>query len=217
VPHLSVSIDVLLSIVSVGVLIYLIHHLSVSIQADQVVARVGKELDNGIDSLFPGNLGNPGSEAYKAPSEATLPGARARGPSCGCRRRRLSPADRCRYLMTLACEEDLLLRLERRPGHDLIKGRAMVMVWPGHRVTTSLVDRMNAAFVIGNQRAPAQDIEFPIHQLVEIALRALSPGINDPFSAIACVWIGWDRPCTAWTDATCHDPNDSTLVGGCGW
>jgi len=90
-------------------------------------------------------------------------------------------------LMDLACEEDLQLRLERRPGHYLVKGRAMVMVWPGDRVTEGLVDRMNGAFVLGDRRTAVQDIEFSFHQLVEIALRALSPGINDPFTAIACV------------------------------
>jgi uncharacterized membrane protein len=63
----------------------------------------------------------------------------------------------------------------------------MVMVWPGDRVTQSLVGRINAAFVFGNQRTAAQDIEFSVHQLVEIAVRALSPGVNDPFTAVACV------------------------------
>jgi uncharacterized membrane protein len=62
-----VSIGVLLAIVSVGVLIYCIHHISVSIQADQVVAEVGRELDDGIDRLFPGDLGKSASEASKAP------------------------------------------------------------------------------------------------------------------------------------------------------
>lgn len=90
-------------------------------------------------------------------------------------------------MMDLACQKDLLLRLERRPGHYLVKGRAMVMVWPGDRVTETLVGKLNAAFVFGNRRTAAQDIELTFHQLVEIAVRALSPGINDPFTAIACV------------------------------
>ena len=89
--------------------------------------------------------------------------------------------------MGLASEEDLLLRLERRPGHYVDEGGALMMVWPGHRVTEALVGKMNDAFVLGNQRTAAQDIEFSFQQLVEIAVRALSPGINDPFTAIACV------------------------------
>lgn len=61
------------------------------------------------------------------------------------------------------------------------------MVRPGGRVTEAMADRMNAAFVLGSQRMAAQDFEFSFDQLVEIAVRALSPGINDPFMAIACV------------------------------
>lgn len=188
VPHLSVSIGVLLAMVSIGVLIYFIHHVSVSIQADEVVARVGRELDNGIGRLFPGQLGKSGSEASKAPREADLPVAFAREA-------RPVGADEDGYLqlidadalMALAKEEDLLLRLERRPGHYLVKGQTMIMVWPAERVTEALVGQLNDAFVLGNQRTATQDVEFSVLQLVEIAVRALSPGINDPFTAIACV------------------------------
>jgi len=188
VPHLSVSIGLLLAMVSIGVLIYFIHHVSVSIQADEVVARVGRELENGIDRLFPGHLGKPGSKVSQAPSDADLPATFAReARAVGALKDgylQLIDAD---ALMALAAEEDLLLRLERRPGHYLVKGRAMVIVWPGDRVTETLVDKLNAAFVLGNQRTAAQDVEFSFQQLVEIAVRALSPGINDPFTAIACV------------------------------
>jgi uncharacterized membrane protein len=134
VPHLSVSIGVLLAVVSIGVLIYFIHHISVSIQADQVVARVGRELVDGIDRLFPGHLGKPESEASNAPGEAELPEAFSREarPVGALEDGSLQFID-SDVLMALASQEDLLLRLERRPGHYLIKGRAMVMVWPGDR------------------------------------------------------------------------------------
>ncbi|MEP7187560.1 MAG: DUF2254 family protein, partial [Roseiflexaceae bacterium] len=52
-------------------------------------------------------------------------------------------------------------------------------------------DRINSAFVLGRQRTLVQDIEFGINELVEVALRALSPAINDPFTAITCIdWLG---------------------------
>lgn len=188
VPHLSVSIGVLLAIVSVGVLIYFIHHISVSIQADQVVARVCRELEDGIDRLFPDHLGMPGSEASEAPIHADLPAEFVRDahPVASLEDGYLQLID-ADILMDLACEENMLMRLERRPGHYLVKGQAMVLVWPGHRVNEKMVERINAAFVFGDQRSAAQDVEFSFHQLVEIAVRALSPGINDPFTAIACV------------------------------
>ncbi len=194
VPHLSVTVGVLLAVVSVGVLIYFIHHISVSIQADQVVARIGEELHDGIDTLFPGEIAKPGSEVSSIPIEAGMPSeadlptgfAREACPLGATDDGYLQFVD-TDVLMALACEEDLVLRLERRPGHYLAKGQMMLRVWPGARVSESLTDKMNAAFVLGRQRSPAQDIEFSFHQLVEIALRALSPGINDPFTAIACV------------------------------
>lgn len=187
VPHLSVTIGMLLAIISVGVLIYFIHHISVSIQADQVVARVGRELDDAIDRLYPGDIGKPASKVM-ASGEADLPEAFVRNAkpvgSTEDGYLQLIDAD---TLINLACKEDLLLRLERRPGHYIIKGQTMVMVWPGHRVTETLVEKINAAFVLGDQRTAAQDVELSFHQLVEITVRALSPGINDPFTAIACV------------------------------
>lgn len=188
VPHLSVSIGVLLAMVSIGVLIYFIHHVSVSIQADVVVARVGRELEEGIGRLFPGHLGQPGPDASIAPRDAGLPAAFERearpvgAPEDGYLQ--LIDAD---ALMTLASEEDLLLRLERRPGHYLVQGQTMVMVWPAERVTQALVEQLNDAFVFGMQRTATQDVEYSFCQLVEIAVRALSPGINDPFTAVACV------------------------------
>jgi uncharacterized membrane protein len=191
VPHISVSIGVLLAVVSVGVLIYFIHHISVSIQADQVVARVGKELDDVIDKLFSGGRGKPastGSDAPITPREAALPAGFSRESrpvvAQGDGYLQMITID---TLMELACEEDLLLRLECRPGHYLVKGQAMVMIWPGDCVTEALVEEINAAFVLGNQRTATQDVEYPCRQLVEIAVRALSPGIHDPFTAITCV------------------------------
>lgn len=188
VPQLSVSIGVLLAMLSIGVLIYFIHHVSVSIQADVVVARVGRELEDGIGRLFPGQLGKAGSEPADAPGEAALPAAfeRQARPVGALEDGYLQLID-ADALMVLASREDLLLRLERRPGHYLVQGQAMVMVWPGDRVTEALVGQLNEAFVLGNQRTATQDVEFSFHQLVEIAVRALSPGVNDPFTAIACV------------------------------
>lgn len=90
-------------------------------------------------------------------------------------------------LLALAVEEDLVLRVERRPGHFVVKGSALALAWPRNRAHDRTQARINAAFVVGNQRTPAQDVEFAVNQLVEIAVRALSPGVNDPFTAVACV------------------------------
>jgi uncharacterized membrane protein len=188
VPHLSVNLGVLFAVASVGVLIYFIHHVSVTIQANEIVARVATELIEGIDRLFPEDIGRG---APRIPTEPPDEGfldtfAREARPvgSAGDGYLQFVDGD---ALMALAIQEDVVIRLERRPGHYVVAARPLAFVWPGNRVTDQLVDRVNSAFALGNQRTPGQDIEFGVNQLVEIAIRALSPGVNDPFTAITCV------------------------------
>jgi uncharacterized membrane protein len=182
VPHLSVALGVLLAIASLGVLVYFIHHVAVSIQADNVVARVGAELAAGIDRLFPEAIGK------SSHGRTDLPEAFVRD-SCP-----ISAAEDGYVqlidgdaLLALAAEEDLIVRVERRPGHFVVKDSPLALVWPSTRVHDRTRAQINAAFVLGTQRTPVQDVEFAVSQLVEIAVRALSPGVNDPFTAVACV------------------------------
>jgi uncharacterized membrane protein len=185
VPHLSVTTGVLLALVSIGVLIVFIHHVSVSIQADEVVARVGKELIADIDRLFPDELE---SRPPPADTALTLPegfenNARAVGADGDGYLQRVD----ANVLLDLAVKNDLVLRVARLPGRYVVCGQALLMAWPGRRISDEIHRDLIKAFVLGNQRTSAQDIQFPIQQLVEIAVRALSPGVDDPFTAIACV------------------------------
>jgi len=188
VPHLSVNIGVLFALVSVGVLIYFIHHVAMSMQAGQVVARVGQDLADEIDRLFPEPIGDGQSWSRIDSVETSLPEAfdREARPVLAGDDGYLQHIE-VDTLMALATQADVLLRLDRRPGQYVVSGRSLVTVWPGECVTDEFAAQVNAAFALGNQRTSAQDVEYAIHQLVEIAVRALSPGINDPFTAVACV------------------------------
>jgi uncharacterized membrane protein len=188
VPHLSVTLGVLLAVVSVGVLIYFIHHVSVSIQANEIVARVGTELIEEMERLFPESIGRGAPRIPAEPPDAGFLDAFSREA-------RPIESDGDGYLqlvdgealMALAMQEDVVIRVERRPGHFVVATRPLALVWPGNRVTAQLKERINSAFALGKQRTSGQDIEFAVSQLVEIAIRALSPGVNDPFTAITCV------------------------------
>ncbi len=188
VPHLSVTIGVLFALASLGVLIYFIHHVSVSIQADEVVARVGADLLHGIDRLFPRQMGHAEPRPEDTRVATGLPDEFDReARSIGAAEDGYLQFVDADALMALATQEKMLFRLERRPGQYVVMGCPLVTAWPGNRVTEPLAARLNAVFILGHQRTAAQDIEFAIHQIVEIAVRALSPGINDPFTAITCV------------------------------
>ena len=96
-------------------------------------------------------------------------------------------------LMQMARERDLLLRLHSRPGNFIATGSPLADVWtcsePSAEDSTAsdLTATLNEAVIVGIRRTPRQDIECAIEELVEIAVRALSPGINDPFTAMNCI------------------------------
>jgi uncharacterized membrane protein len=90
-------------------------------------------------------------------------------------------------LLKIARQYDILIYVKYRPGKFIVKGSDLVTIWPSERVNHKLNQKLQQIFIVGKERTEQQDIEFPIQQLVEIALRAISPGINDPFTAIRCI------------------------------
>lgn len=104
----------------------------------------------------------------------------------------LGIADRKFYLWSFKVTQEqgdrsLLLQVKSRPGRFVVKGSDLVMVFSGEFVNRKLSDRINNAFAISRQRTEQQDVEFSVNQLVDIALRAISPGIDDPTTAIECI------------------------------
>lgn len=186
VPQLAVTMGIVLAIASLGVLIYFIHHASTIIQASHVIESVSHEFDDAIERLFPEQLGQDKLETETAiaiiPDNFETQAYLVQSTHSGY----LQAIDD-QLLMNLACKHDLLLRLTERPGEFIIKGNGLLLVYPKEQVSPKLTKELNHAFLLGKERTEQQDIEFPINQLVEISLRALSPGINDPFTALRCI------------------------------
>jgi len=187
VPHISVTVAVLLALTSLGLFIYFIHHVSVSIHVQNVIASVERELNTAIERLFPKKNDYFAFE-YELREKDDVPEDFVENaqPVTAAHSGYLQSIDH-EGLMKLAIKHDLLLGLEHRPGNFIASGNDLVKVWPNGRFEEELSEKINAAFIFGAQRLRLQDVEFAIDQLVEIALRALSPGINDPFTAMACV------------------------------
>lgn len=188
VPHLSVTMAILLSLLSIGVLIFFIHHVASLIQAPNIIAKIGGELHEAIDCLYPEDVGE---------SPKDVPGCRGPEDVPEDFEREAHPvhADRHGYvesirdesLIQLAAERGLVVRLLRRPGQYVVKGGPLALVWPGSAVDEELASHMRERFFLGSRQTPDQDLKFTLNQLVEIAVRALSPGINDPFTAMNCL------------------------------
>ena len=193
VPGLSVTVAIVMSLLSLGVLIFFIHSVSESIQAQNIIARVRRDLENTVDRIFPEVLEpdedlshGPIMRDYDIPATCDRHACQVKAFGSGY----LQAVDDGR-LMELAIEENLLIHLGYRPGDFITQGACLVTVWPGEKVDAPLSGKINHIFILGPERTLEQDTEFAISQLVEIAVRALSPGINDPITAMTCIdWLG---------------------------
>lgn len=189
VPHVAVTVAVLLALASIAVLIYYIHHISTMLQAPNVAAAVWRDLDHAIGRIFPKGTG------HEAPEGAAAP----RLPEDFDRTARAIHPERDGYvqaidgpsLVEIARRHDLLLCVDLRPGQHALRGCPVIRAWPPEHVTADRARKLADAVIIGSQRTREQDVEYAIDQLAEIAVRALSTGINDPFTARTCVdWLG---------------------------
>jgi uncharacterized membrane protein len=178
VPHLAIYGAYILAAVSIAVLIYFFHHVTDRIHISNVIADVGQALIAQVRRSREG-------ETIQAPPE-DLEWEYIDGIETG-----YIKAIDGEALCDLAAKDDLVLRLRHRVGDFVHDGMALMDVSPARDVGAEMRARLNQAFVIGQRRSPLQDRRLRIQQLVQIAARALSPGINDPFTAMSCVdWLG---------------------------
>jgi uncharacterized membrane protein len=184
IPNVAVSAGVALAIASLGVLIFFIHHIAHSIQADTLVARVASSLQQAIREAFPGDA-EPETRDEEPPRLPEGDSDRVAAGEAGY----VQLID-FETLVSRASEEDCVVRLLVRAGHFVVAGAPLMQVWPAGRLDDEAVERLRKTCNLGNRRTPVQDLEFSVHELVEIAVRALSPGINDPFTAVVCIdWL----------------------------
>jgi len=181
VPVVTVTGAMLLAITCVGLLLFFIHHISEAISVNHIVARIASETEAVIDDVMP------------------LPR----------RQRRIEPSDRndlitwdrpvlsdvsgyirfvdATRLLDLATSYHVKVRVARRVGQFVPAGIPLLMVYKAERLSTEHIGQLRGAFDLGPSRTLQQDVEFGVLQIVDIALKAISPAVNDPTTAICCV------------------------------
>lgn len=188
VPHLSLSVGIAFALLSVFVLIYFIHHAPQKLNISNVVSDLGTEL-----------LGR-----LAKPYTATMDGCSARG--CDTQQgaqllrqlplvKNVTSQQRNSYLRvldaqglyTLACEHDIAVEVKVQPGQFSKNGDLLLVLYGNQGFEQSLCDEVQTLFSWGVERTPEQDVRYLVDQLNEIAGRALSPGINDQLTAMACI------------------------------
>jgi len=192
VPHVTITIALALVLGDLLVLIYFIHHIAKSIQLPEVIASIARDLNESIDG-----------EYHAADEMAVSPVVPASGTSLRELLTRLEeegvpvPATASGYLqfvgrdelVAIASDADGVIWLRYRAGHFVSAGSLLATVWPASAAPL-VAGGLAAAHITGAQRTLLQDPIFAIDQLVEIAIRALSPAVNDTFSALTCIdWL----------------------------
>ncbi|MCR9161502.1 MAG: DUF2254 domain-containing protein [Nannocystaceae bacterium] len=189
VPHSAVAFAMLAALACIAVLIYFIHHNLETINVGNLTAAVGKRLVAAVEDMFPERLGEGGNDRGLS---AELLEARFEGGTSIC-------STGGGYvlaidgdgLMQLARTHDTTFLLERRPGDFVTCGSPVIGLLPGFDPDDALVASLRNCYRLGKERTVEQNLLFLVDQLVEILGRALSPGVNDPFTARSC--INWMR------------------------
>ncbi len=207
-PQISVFIGLLLTIASVFVLIYFVHDIANSVHADNLIARIGRDFEETIDRIFlePGSDRSKDRRVIEMPHDFEKTAIAILANKTGY----IHQIDLDK-LSAIASEHDLVFKLLYRPGLFVVKGSTFLYARseaasPNPKADT-LGETINKAFSCGNQRKPEYDVEFPVKQLVEIAIRAISPAVNDPFTAIRCI----DRLSALLCYLLCKEPQSAVV------
>ena len=172
IPHLSLTVGILLAFVCVGMLVYFVGHMAGRINVDTVVQLVSEDMHSALQRL-----------TFDEPQPGPPPVVfwRTATPVIDPRRGYLQHLDGD-SLADWAAEHDTVIRLLVRPGDYVFPGTPIaVQTRPLEETQAAIL----AATALGAERVSSGDLEYAVRQLVEVAVRALSPGINDPHTAIS--------------------------------
>ncbi|MBA3890759.1 MAG: DUF2254 domain-containing protein [Gemmatimonadaceae bacterium] len=186
VPALAVLTGFILAVVSVGLLIYFVHHTASSLQASSIIDRVVKDTYGAIDRLFPSEVGDAAA-VDAVPAAAHLLDTYTWLPVTSSSSGYVQAIDPD-ALLDAASERNIVIRVERTIGQFVIEGGALASIATRDGTPTDPRPAgIRSAFTVGNFRTVEQDPDYGIHQLSDIAVKALSPSINDPTTALSCI------------------------------
>lgn len=178
VPHLAISAGSLLTVVCLMALLFYIHKVARLIIADNMVQALHANLVGTVKEVLPSKPDEHGEEV-----------ARFAGLGRPIALQKVGHVQVIDYslLTEIAAEEDLRIDVAVRAGQYLLANGDHFTIFADKTVTNETIAALRGCFTVGLQNTTAQDLEFSIRQLTEIAVRALSPGVNDPFTAVAVV------------------------------
>ena len=183
VPRVSVSLAFLLVLGCLGLFLAFIRTITFSMRVANAIAEIGKETMELAQRIYPVKSRDTGPT--QGPGWSPRPGDRreeVRADSHGS----LVWID-YRTLISWATEHDAVITVDRSVGEFLVEGQPLLRVWWEGQLNDRDRRALHSAIEVRTERELHQDVAFGMRQLVDIADRALSPGINDPATAAQCV------------------------------
>ena len=180
-PVVTVLGAMLLSLICVGWLLFFIHHISQAINVNQIVDRIASETVAMIDEMMPYPRRYPRMDNSESIDPSTWE-TTVRCATSGYIRFIDTPR-----LVATAKRRGVKIHILRRVGQFVPEGVPFLRLYKGERLSPEEMIELRNAFDFGPSRTLQQDIEFGVLQIVDIALKAISPAVNDPSTAISCV------------------------------
>src|SRR5664280_2078914 len=180
-PVATVLGAMVLALVCIGLLLFFIHHISQAISVNHIVDRIAVETEAMIDGMMP--LPRRLNRLKDAEPLSPNPVEVAVSSNASGYIRFVDT----RRLVAIAKHHHVSIRVLRRVGHFVPAGIPLMMVSKGNRLSPEGTAELLTAFDIGPTRTLQQDVEFGVLQIVDVALKAISPAVNDPTTAITCV------------------------------
>ncbi len=178
VPIISLSGGILLALGSIAALIYFINHIAENIQASNLIASLAKSTIPLVDRGFPGSCGRPVEHPVALDSSGVQVPAFQTGYV------QVIEADE---LLELATGHDVVIEMKTTIGEFVVEGAEMARVHGAKAPNEAFVRDLCGLVAIGRRRTLQQDLEFGVRQITDIAVKAMSPSINDPTTALNCL------------------------------
>ncbi len=172
IPHLSLSVGIALAFVCVATLVYFVGHMAGRINVDTVIELVSDDVNSAIRRL---------TTDRRQPAQPPAMIWRDAVPIADPRRGYLQQLDEA-GLASWAAENQTAILLLVRPGDYVFPGAPIALMLPP---VEGAGEAIRNATALGAHRVSSFDLRFAVRQLVEVAVRALSPGVNDPYTAIS--------------------------------
>lgn len=184
VPAASVSLAMALAVGALAWLVYFIHHIAHAIHANHIVDRIAEETLQVIDEEFPTAVGRSDSHPEETGPPPPAPQSAFRVEAAESGYVQLCNRDR---LLDLARQHDLTIYQEHGVGEFVVSGNPLVSIVSKRPISDEIREVCIECFDLGQTRTLQQDFQFGIRQIVDMALKAISPAINDPSTANTCL------------------------------